>query len=77
MMLFINKNKILSKSQFGFQANRSTNHALIHLTALNTSYLDKSEKVAGVFLNILEAFDSINHDILLQKLVNYGLRRPI
>ena len=77
MILFIDKNKILSKSQFEFQANRCTSLVLIHLTDLIASYLDKSEKVAGVFLDILKTFDSINHNILLQRLFTYGFRRPI
>ena len=77
MILFIDKNKILSKSQFVFQANRSTSHALIHLTDIISSYLDKYEKIAGVFLDISKAFDSINHNILLQKLFTYGFRGPI
>ena len=59
MILFINRNKILSKIQFGFQANRSTSHALIHLTDLITSYLDKSERVAGVFLDISKTLSVI------------------
>ena len=65
---------MLSKSQFGFQANHSSSHAIVHLTDLITSYLDKSEKVAGVFLDISKAFNSINQNILLQKLFTYSFQ---
>ena len=74
MISFINKNKLITNSQFGFRANHSTSHAVMHLTDLITSFLDKSEKVAGVFLDISKAFDSLDHDILLQKLHAYGFR---
>ncbi len=77
MISFIDKNKILSNCQFGFRANHSTSHAIIRLTDLISSYLDKSEKVAGIFLDISKAFDSLDQDILLQKLDAYGFRGPI
>ncbi len=77
LLSFINKNNIISNSQFGFRSNTSTSHAIIHLVNLITSYLDKSEKVAGVFLDLSKAFDSLDHTILLQKLHAYGFRGPI
>ena len=77
MISFIDKNKIISSSQFGFRYNHSINHAIIHLSDLISIYLDNSFKVAGIFLDISKAFDSLDHNILLPKLNAYGFRGPI
>ena len=36
--------------------------------------LNKHEDVSAVFLDIAKAFDSINHDVLFDKLYCYGFR---
>jgi hypothetical protein len=74
---FIEKHKILSLSQYGFRSGHSTSHAIIDLTNSVTHHLDSGKKVAGLFLDISKAFDSLDHKILLQKLYDYGFRGPI
>ena len=50
------------------------NHALISLTEKLKNYLDSSHFVAGVFVDLEKAFDTVNHKILCEKLNYYGLR---
>ena len=71
---YIDRAKILNKSQFGFRSKHSTNHAIINLTESTLDALENGLKVGGVYLDIAKAFDTVNHDILLRKLEYYGFR---
>ena len=70
----LNANNILSKHQYGFRKNHSTELAVndIHEKLLHN--LDKGLNSCTVFLDLAKAFDSVDHTILLQKLHKYGVR---
>ena len=68
---FLESNKLIYNRQFGFRANHSTNHALISMTESIKSYLDNGKFVAGIFI------DTVNHEILCEKLSYYGFRGKI
>ena len=74
---FLNKHNLLYEFQFGFRSAYSTKLALINTVDDILKGLDKKEYVAGIFLDFSKAFDSLDHDILLQKLSNYGIRGRI
>ena len=82
LIKFIDKNKILSKHQYGFRKNRSTDpgnevateHALIELIDGITKAIDQGKYTIGIFLDLSKAFDTINHKILIKKLEHYGVR---
>ena len=74
MESFINKNNLLSDSQYGFRRGRSTSMALINLIEEITTSLDNKKSTIGVFIDLKKAFDTIDHTLLLKKLKHYGIR---
>ena len=71
---FINKHNLLTDSQYGFRPNRSTSLAVIELIEKITNSLDQKNYAAGVCIDLKKAFDTINHDRLINKLERYGIR---
>ena len=63
-----NKHNLLTDSQYGFRPNRSTSLAVIELIEKITNSLDQNNYAAGVFIDLKKAFDTINHERLINKL---------
>ena len=55
----------------------STSHAVITLVEKITHALDRGKIVGGVFIDFKKAYDTLSHDILLQKLEAYGIKNNI
>lgn len=71
---FVDKNNILTESQYGFRSNRSTSSALIELIDNITRAIDEKEITVGIFIDLKKAFDTIDHKLLIKKLEYYGVR---
>ena len=74
LLSFLNKCKIINKNQFGFRNNHSTYMALLIMLENVRNSLDNGECAIGVFLDFQKAFDTVDHDISLNKLYDYGFR---
>ena len=65
---FMQKEKILNGTQFGFQKHKSSTDAVLHLIeALQENY-DNLKVSVAVFINLAKAFNSISHEIFLKKI---------
>ena len=71
---FLNNNNIVYDLQFGFRQQYSTSHALIDITENIRKALYDGNVGCGVFMNLQEAFETVDRQILLAKLNHYGIR---
>ena len=70
---FLEKENILFKHQFGFRKNYSTEQAIVELTDNLKMKIDSSEAICSIFIDLSKAFDTVKHQILLQKLYRYRI----
>ena len=65
---YLERNNLLGPLQFGFRAKYSTTDALLYATENIRKNLNDNQSTAAAFLDLSKAFDSMSHEILLEKL---------
>jgi hypothetical protein len=63
----------LVKEQFGFRKESSTEMATYNLLNNILTSLEKKNYVGSLFCDLQEAFDCVNHKVLLEKMNFYGI----
>ena len=74
VMNFLTEEKVISEQQFGFRPKFSTEYAILDIYEKLIHNLDNTMSSCAIFLDLAKAFDTVSHDILLQKLEAYGIR---
>ena len=71
---FLENNNILIPNQYGFHNKLSTEFAIADVVNFVSDAIESKKFSVGSFLDLSKAFDSFDHNILLHKLHNYGVR---
>ena len=74
LLNYLDLHKILTDKQYGFREKRSTSLALIDLIDKLSEEIDNKKFSVGIFIDLSKAFDTVDHQILLDKLYMYGVR---
>ena len=70
---FLQSNKELTQNQFAFRRLHATIISLIGVSDHWYSNIDNKKANFALFLDLKKAFDIVDHEILISKLVKYGI----
>ena len=71
---FLEDSNILADQQIGFRKGHFTTHAITDFCSQICNKLDNGKHSCVLLLDLKKAFDTVNHEILLQKLDKHGIR---
>ena len=70
---YFQDNGLFYDGQYGFRKNHSTEMATVELLDRIISALDDKHLPISIYMDMSKAFDTLNHDIILDKLSYYGV----
>lgn len=73
LVSYFNQHKLIHNRQFGFTKGSSTTDAAATLIRTIFDAWEVNMNAYGIFCDLSKAFDCVNHDILLGKLMFYGI----
>jgi len=67
---------VLANEQHGFISGRFITNLLLYHDYLNTT-MEESIQIGATYTDFTKAFDIVNHSILLNKLLSFGVGDPL
>ena len=77
MSQYLETNKLLNENQGGFRKGKSTISTIAAFTDDILKGLNEKQYTVACFIDLRKAFDTINHEILLKKIVAFGVTDKI
>ena len=77
MTKFFRKNESFTPNQYGFRNKRSCTLAIGEILDYIRNEMDKRIAGNACFIDLKKAFDTLDHNVLLQKLEKYRFRGKI
>lgn len=74
MLNFLNKEIILVVSSFGLRSKLSSENALLYFMEQVYDRLNNGKCCASLVIDVMKAFDTVDHVISLDRLSNAGIR---
>ena len=71
---YLTTEKLLYSKQFGLQTGLSTEHAVVKLVDQVYKSFEKDPYTLGLSIDLLKAFDTVDHTILIRKLEMCGIK---
>ena len=71
---YLDFHDMFSPCQYGFRSKRSTAQAMLDLINYAHDSIDGGNKAISIFVDLAKAFDTLDFEILLQKLCRYGIK---
>ena len=71
---YLDYNNLLFHKKFGFRKGHSSDHALIKFIDNIYDFFNQNKYTSGIFIDLSEAFDFVDHNILIDKLNLYGIK---
>ena len=70
---YFNDSNLLAEQQYGFWPRHSTELATVKLVNFISHEMESGHTPTNIYVDLSKAFDTINYDILLDKLSYYGI----
>ncbi|MCP4990727.1 MAG: reverse transcriptase family protein, partial [Colwellia sp.] len=71
---YMDTNNLFNNSQYGFRKNHATEYAAMEFVDKVAETLNNKCTPFAIFIDLSKAFDTLDHQILLQKLNYYGIQ---